>query len=374
MKKDTPIAQIIAAVGLIGVIVTFIQSPDRAWMNLLTNGYFYLGISVFGFAAMAVFGAAQSSWWVPMKRVFQGMAANVPLFGVLLFLTVALGIHSLYEWTHMDVVMKDPVLSKKTAWLNIPGFLIRTAIYLGLWIYISRKLQSEPANRIKTYAIACVIFALSWSFASWDWIMSLEPHWFSTMYGVYTFASMFCAGFAVLTLLVLNMKERGFLPSVNENHYHDLGKLLKAFSAFWAYIWFCQYMLIWYSNIPEETMYFYIRQKHGWEFLFYGSFIACFVIPFFFLLPRGMKRNPVTLKIGAWIVVVAHVWDYYMMVSPSYFHHRDIHGPMFGWQEVSFILCFAGLAAYTFKAQVLKRIASEPKEDPYFEEGAHLAQ
>jgi hypothetical protein len=222
-------------------------------------------------------------------------------------------------------------------------------------------------------AIAMVFFALTFSFFSYDLLMSIEPHWFSTIYSVYTFSGMFVGGIAFITLSLIILRQLGYLKDfVTENHFHDLGKWLFGMSTFWAYIWFCQYVLIWYSNIPEETQYYILRDHGNWKWLFWSNFVIAFLIPFFALLTRGAKRNLFNLAVVSIIILVSRWVDLYTLVAPKIYEHHHVDA-IIGPYEIVSALLFAALFVIVF----IKFLSSRSifvKDDPYLNEGAHLEQ
>ena len=381
--KSTSMALI--GVGLLSVLVSFSINPVVAWVDYLVNTLYFVTVALSGVFFLAVTGVLQASWLTPYKRIPEAMTKFLPI-GFVLMLVTFFGLHTIYEWTHTDVVMNDPILREKTAWLNVGGFMFRMVLIFGIWMFLAWKLRSlsgeqdssssdELSKRIvKFSAIALILFGLSISVAGFDWIMSIEPHWFSTIFGVYTFAGTFVSGIAFTTIAVVTLKEAGYLEGiVNENHYHDLGKWMFGFSVFWAYIWISQYLLIWYANIPEETEYYVLRSHHGWNVFFFVNLIINFVLPFFLLMTRESKRTGSRLKLVAGILLVGHFIDLYLMVAPMVFHHHDAHISGYGILQVFQWLGFAGLFLYVFGTSLAKRNLVS-KNDPNLDEGIHLHQ
>jgi len=219
-----------------------------------------------------------------------------------------------------------------------------------------------------------IFFAYSYSFFSFDMIMSLEPHWFSTIFGIYTFSGLFVNILAVSTLTIILLKEQGYLAhEINENHYHDLGKLLFGFSTFWAYIWFSQYVLIWYANIPEETVYFYLREHNTWDWLFYANLFINWLIPFFALMTRESKRRSFILKRVCIVLIIGHWLDLYVMIAPPIFKHAHVENPMIDWIEIGMALGFGALFILVLSRRLSKRKLI-PANDLYLEEGIYLEQ
>ena len=275
-----------------------------AWSSYLIGAFFALGLGVFGVAWLSILYLARADWSVTMRRIPEAMTTwLVP--GGLLALAVGLGAHSLYQWSHVEVVAADALLTHKAPFLNMNMFYALVGVSLVLWILFgtllvgaSRRQDREggmgPTRLSHTLsAIFLVIFALTISIVSFYLLLSLDAHWFSTMFAVLVFTDVVQTGTAfvavVASVFVMKGTLQGFL---NENHLHSLGKMVFAATGFWAYIYFCQFMLIWYANLPEETIYFARRQANGWLPYFLVLPLLKFVVPFLLMLPRDAKRNP----------------------------------------------------------------------------------
>ena len=268
-----------------------------------------------------------------VRRFAESMAAPLWLFA-LLFIPIALGAHDLYHWTHTDAVASDEVLRHKAPYLNQTFFFIRAVIYLAAWSFLGHwffkksTLQDRTGHQQLTrqmqYASgACLaVFAFTITFAAIDWIMSLEPHWFSTMFGVYYFSGSLVGIFALLVLLAMRARKAELTAGViTVEHFHDLGKLLFAFTVFWAYIAFSQYMLIWYANLPEETAWYAERWKGSWQSISVLIGVGHFCVPFFYLMGRDVKRTRAPLLLGAVWMLLIHFIDIHWLVMPT--HHRE---------------------------------------------------
>ncbi|MBI1788829.1 MAG: hypothetical protein HYR60_14920, partial [Acidobacteria bacterium] len=286
---------------------------------------------------------------------------------------------SLYSWTRHGSGAEEPFLWFKRFWLNRPFFLVRAAIYLALWIWFAHKLvgasrrQDEDGDlvhtsrNIRTSAIFLVVFALTVWLASYDWIMSLEPEWYSTIFGIYNFAGLVLSGLAVINIVAVGLERRGVLRGfLTAEHLHDLGKLLFAFSTFWMYIWFSQYMLIWYANIPEESAYFVKRLQGFWEPLFILNVLLNWVVPFVVLLHVPAKRSPGMLLKISWVILVGRWVDLYLMVMPPFAGKN----PVFGVWEVGTMLGAAGVFFLTV-IRALSEAPVVPLRDPYLAESLH---
>lgn len=372
------------AILCVVMIASFFHTPVRFWVNLLINNVYFTSLALSGMFFLALQFLTNSSWMRSYQTIPLAMSSYLPVAFVFTILGL-FGIHTLYEWSHHDVVMNDPILVKKIAYLNTPFFVSRIIIYFTFWMaftYVIKNLITKWKNsnkkllssRLATVsAFTMVIFALTFAFYSYDLLMSLEPHWFSTIYSVYTFSSLFLGGIAFITLALVVLRQMGYMRDiVTINHFHDLGKWLFGMSVFWAYIWFCQYLLIWYSNIPEETQYYVLREHGNWTWLFWSNFVISFLFPFFILITRESKRNLINLTIVAVIVLIGRWVDIYTLVAPKVYEHSHT-AAIIGPYEILSALLFALIFVFVF----LKNLSKENlalKDDPFFEEGCHLEQ
>jgi hypothetical protein len=280
-----------------------------------------------------IHSATQSGWGVVVRRLAETTAATLPLFA-LLFLPVVLGMQTLFPWSRDALVATDHLLQWKKPFLNTGFFYIRAVVYfavwsgLAFWCYRLSCRQDAAQDlalsaRLRRFSGPAIIpLALIQTLASFDWLMSLDPHWYSTIFGVYIFGGAFLAAFAFLALVCCLLQGSGLLRDViTVEHYHDLGKLLFGFTVFWAYIGFCQFFLIWYGNIPEETMWYRHRLHGSWAAVSVFLAVGHFGLPFFYLMPRSIKRNPTTLAAGACWMLLMHLLDIHWMVMPSFHEH-----------------------------------------------------
>jgi hypothetical protein len=315
---------------------------------------------------------AWGGWQMSFRRIPEAISTAVIPLGIialLVILGIAWGGHHMthiYHWTDTEAVAKDHILQGKSAFLNLKFFTIWTIATVLLWSVLgykmrqlSRSLDENPlddAEAARKYiwkntvwaAIFIVWFSLTvLSTVPWLWLMSIDAHWYSTMYSWYTFASSWVAGIALMALFVVYMKNKGYLPFTNQEHLHDVGKFMFAFSVFWTYLWFSQYMLIWYANIPEETVYFNSRiatdHKTGaYSFIFWLQFIINFLAPLLILMKRGAKRNFTTITIMAVVIIVGHWLDFYQMIFASVLpDHVQL-----GWLDFGVAAGFVGIIMY----------------------------
>jgi hypothetical protein len=327
----------LAVLGAMDVAAGAVLAPDRMWASLLLVSYYALGLGLSALCFVAIHYTTGASWSVAVRRVAEALAGTLP-FASLLLVAVLIARPQLYPWTLWTVsttsgdrgVATDSAMAFKRFWLSRPFFLARAAAYVAAWIafasairWCSRRQDADGDPRwtranVRLSAGFLAVFAVTFSLASVDWVMSLEPLWYSTIFGVYNFAGLFLSGLAALILVALWLERKGPLQNVlNEDHLHDLGKLLFAFSIFWMYIWFSQYMLIWYTNIPEETSYF-VRRTHGlWYALFLANVVLNWLVPFAVLLRRDMKRQRTALRRVAVVVLLGRWLDVYLMIFPA---------------------------------------------------------
>ncbi len=314
--------------GAAGFLAGLIVAPQQAWGGYLMGFVFFTSLALAGSVFLSVLSMSSARWWVALQRIPEAMSSALPV-AALLGIGLLLGVHSLYEWSHESVVRQDELLQHKSVWLNTTGFALRLFLIFSLWIFFAyllrffaKKVETNAPNaipqRTKVSAIFLAVFALSFSIASFDWLMSLEPHWFSTMFALLQFASLGAIGVAAAILLALILEKQGALAGIlNEEHLHDLGRLLFAITLFWAYCWFCQYMLIWYTNIPEETIHYTHRQEGAWWLLAQTALLLKWAIPFFALLSRRCARSRAVLARVAGLVLAGHAVELFVHVAPA---------------------------------------------------------
>jgi len=362
----------------------------RFKVDFWINNVYFIGISIIGLFFFALQYASQAGWSAAILRIPLSMAHWLPISGVLLLVSFLFFGGDVFHWT-ADYLYNpndagfDKLIDGKKAYFFGPGasgggfpvfFIVRMVLFFGLWIYLFRKLRSLAleedeiggveiwAKMRKFSAIFLIIFAVSSSIAAWDWIMSIDTHWYSTMFGWYVFASWFVSGLAFITLVVVLLKEAGYLPQVNMSVVHDLGKYVFAFSVFWTYIWFSQFLLIYYANIPEESVYFVDRMlSDKYSSFFIINLVMNFFFPFLVLMTRDTKRLFVFLKIVCVVILAGHWIDFYLMVTPGTLGD----GSAFGLTEIGLFLVFGAAFVYvTLKA--LSKNALVAKNHPMLEE------
>lgn len=369
--------RVLAAIGAVTLVAGLFFAPQRIWLNLLLVSYYLLGLALAGMAWIAIQYVSGAHWSTALRRVPEAMTGVLPL-GALGILCVLVFRPSLYPWTS-GLHIEGDAPGFKLMWLSLPFFRIRALVYLAGWLGFawamlrtSRQQDSDgelshTRQSTRLAALFLVFFGVTFWLASFDWIMSLEPEWYSTIFGFYNFAGAFLSGLATLALLLVWLQGHSPLKSViREQHLHDVGKLLFAFSTFWAYLWFSQYMLIWYANLPEETIH-YIRRLHGfWQPLFVLNLVLNWVVPFFALLPKMNKqRTGILVKVS--IVLLAGRWlDLYLMIMPPFSGGK----PQIGIWEIGLVAGLVGVFGLGFLA-ALARAPLVPVKDPYLAESLH---
>lgn len=335
-----------------------------------------IALGVLAFYAIQI--ASQAGWSPVLFRVMEGITAYL-LPGALIVLAIAvasgtIGHYNLFIWMDSEVVKNDIIIQNKSQYLNMTDFIIRGLIFIGGWglyRYFARKFSiaqdtaEDNKNFKKLFRISAaflVFYIYSESVMSWDWIMSLDPHWFSTLFGWYVFSSMIVSAVTVIALLTIFLKAKGYLEFVNDSHLHDLAKYIFGFSIFWTYLWFSQFMLIWYANIPEEVTYFVTRIQ-DYNLLFFGMIVLNFVFPILLLMNSDFKRIPWFLVFTGIIVLIGHYLDVFVMIMPATVGDRWF----IGIPEISSILLFAGLFLYII-FNALTKAPLLVKRNPFIKE------
>lgn len=320
------LAALAAALGGIGFIAGLLTSPDSAWAHLLLLGVLGVGFGLAGALFIALQYVTGASWSVALRRVPEAMTYMLPIGGALVLLAL-IAYPALYPWTAAEY---HPHSAFKHLWLNWPFFIGRAVVYLVVWMGLAfvmvrnSRRQDADGSVAHTRANArwapffLVVFGVTIWLASYDWLMSREPDWVSTIFGVYNFAGLFIAGLAFMLLSAIWLQRRGpYRDVLTEDHLHDLGKLLFGMSVFWAYTWYCQYMLIWYVNNPEETPYYLRRLEGLYQPLMYANVALNFVLPFFALMTRASKRSAKVLVNVSIAMLVGRWLDLYLMILPA---------------------------------------------------------
>ena len=410
------------ALGLVCLLLTFfiddVPHHARFWTNFLHNSVFFTGIALMTLFVMAASITAWAGWYVTFKRVWEAYSMFL-VVGLVLMGILALGLifnmHHLYHWADPDSIANDRIINHKSSFLNKPFYTIGTFGFIGLWAFFAYKIRSISITedseggvndfswhyKIRWWAAVFLpIAAFSSAGMIWQWVMSLDAHWYSTMFAWYASASWFVSALALTILTIIYLKTKGYFEQVTDEHIHDLGKLLFAFSVFWTYLWFSQYMLIWYANVGEETIYFRERIDN-YTVLWYGNLIMNFVLPFLILMRNSTKRKYGSIAFVSILVLFGHWWDFFMMIKPGALHtahelaghghgaaehgagHDGGHGvaeaahsvftagfTIPGLLELGTFIGFLGLFLYVVFNQLTKASLTA-KHDPYMVESVH---
>jgi hypothetical protein len=357
------------------------QLQNKPWAALYVACIFFMLISLGVLAFYAIQQVAQAGWSPVLFRVMQGITAYLPVGSIIFFIVLLLcGFHfnHLFVWLDPEVVAHDKLIANKSGYLNFPFWIVRAAVFLigwNLYRHYSRKnclLQDESTDNsfykknFKMSAGFLVFFIVTESIMSWDWIMSIDPHWFSTLFGWYVFASFLVSGVTTVCLISLYLKSKGYLEHVNTSHIHDLAKFMFGFSVFWTYLWFSQFMLIWYANIPEEVTYFKTRIEL-YNLPFFGAVVMNFVFPILILINTDFKRISWVLVMAGTVILLGHYIDFFNMIMPG-----TVGDQWFiGVSEIASVMFFLGLFIYVvFTA--LTKAPLLPKRNPFIEESKHF--
>jgi len=357
----------------------------RVLVSLWHSNLYLVGISVVGTVFLAIQYVAYAGWSVLVKRIASAFSAWLLPGAVIMLIVFFVGKADIFHWTHEGIMDKgspnyDHIIAGKSGFLNLPFYLIRMVVYLAIWWFFSERLRkislAEDLNGGTAYfhksitvaALFLVLFAVTSSMAAWDWVMSVDTHWYSTMFGWYVFASWWVSGIAGMTLTAIFLKQNGYLKFLSAGHFHDLGKLMFGFSIFWTYVWFAQFMLIWYANLPEEAVYF--NQRLGgynghYTGIFFFNLIINFVFPFLALMTRDAKRQMIMLKIVCIAILLGHWSDFYLMLMPA-----TLQGNSGFLIEIGIFAIFAG----SFMLLMTRRLAAAslvPIHHPFLDESVH---
>ena len=374
--------RILAATGVVGLAASgllAVLSEDggvRFYTSYLTSFVYFLTLALGALFFVLIQFATRAGWSVAVRRLAEATAPNLALPMAPLVLPILLGLNVLYPWSNHAVVEGDHLLEAKSAWLNVPFFFVRTLIYFGVWAVLSLWFHRQSVRQDKTGAKALthrmeatstaglILFAFTVTFFAFDYIMSLTPHWYSTIFGVYVFAGSILSFFAFLPLLAYVVQSAGALRrAVTLEHYHDLGKLVFAFTVFWAYIGFSQYMLMWYANLPEETVWYRARQTGGWTAVSVFLIVGHFLVPFLALMSRNVKRRLPTLVAGASWMLFMHYVDLTWLIRPA-------HSPGVVPLSLMDLATFVGIGG-VFGAALVRRLSAHalvPVNDPRLHE------
>jgi hypothetical protein len=389
------------AIGVIVVALGFLTGQvERTFANLLLMGYYVTCVCLAGAFFCAIQYVTQAGWSASILRVPHALIKVLPIAATILVVIIIAGLtftHTikneeghevvapyLYKiWGQHGIVEEDAIIAGKSGYLNLGFFLARVIGFLLAYILLSRLFVkystnedelSGMSNYDKSFKLACVflvIFGFTIPVFAFDVIMSLEAHWFSTMFGWYNFAALWVSGLATMTLIIIYLRKQGYLPWVTQDHLHNMGQLIFGFSVFWTYLWFAQFLLTWYANIPEETAYFYKRWEPDFKPWFWLSIVVNFLAPLLVLMARDSKRSTSVLKAACIILIIGHWFDYFQMIMPGTVEHFTEWFVAVLWIEVGTFIGFAGLFTFLMFTALSKFKALAPKNHPFLQESLH---
>jgi hypothetical protein len=367
------------AAGIIVFLIGLRTEPEVTWGSFLLANYYFLSLSIGAAFFLAIQSITQSGWASAFKRVPEAMTAFIPVAGTL-FLLIFFGIHSIYKWSVPENVSEDALLQYKSPYLNMPFFFLRMIVFFLLWTFLTTMLRKysveedrfSPGDsqgilalfrKSETYSkIFIFILAITFSVGTFDWILSIETHWYSTVFAFKNFIAAFLHGVTVIALIVFILKKKGCFPFLNKYHLHDFARYIFILSIIWGYLWFAQFIIIWYGNIPEETAFYYYRFHNGWKVMFYLQIALNWGVPFLVLLPVKTSRNMTVITGVIIVLIIGQYIDLFVEIFPA------LTGALsFGWIEAGVFLGFAGIFALTV-ARALNKAELIPRNHPYLEE------
>ena len=375
-KNFKLLTYILIGIGVVSFALGFVFDAKRTWANYLLNNYYFLSIAI----GAAFFGAIQyitnSGWSAAFKRIPEAMAAYIPFAGVF-FLIMYFGMHSIFEWTHEEVLQHDELIQHKSPYLNVPFFFIRVIIFFAAWTIMSKILRKFSLKedevgglhyfeKSELYSkIFIFIIAITFSLFAVDMLLSLDPHWFSTLFAAKSFIAAFLHGSTIITLIVIILNRTGNFEILNRSHLHDFTRYIFMTSIVWGYFNFSEFMLIWYGNIPEETVWFVERWDGAYKILFFANIILNWAIPFFVLMPRKTSRSKLIIFPVIILLMIGQYTELYYIIWPNV-----VHEAKFGLLEIGTFLGYAGIFSLVVSTWLAKA-SLVPKNHPYLQESLH---
>ncbi len=373
-QKFNYLTYALMGIGIVTIVAGLFINPVKTWANYLMNNYYFLSLAIGATFFVALQYITQTGWSSAFIRIPQAMASVIPVIAVLMLPILIFGMPDLYHWAHHDAAAHDPIIAHKSSYLNLPFFIFRYVVFFAAWIFLTQylkrlSLKEDMAGGLDYFQkseffskVYIFTLAVTFSLATFDWIMSVDVHWFSTIFAFRNFAMSFYHGTVVITLIVILLNKMGYLPFLNKSHLKDLSKYIFILSIIWTYLWFSQYILIWYANIPEETVYYLPRTKGEFRPLFYAELIINFFIPFALLLSNYLVSHKNTLLAICGIIIIGHWVDLYQQIIVGTYGKLEI-----GLIEIGSFIGFAGMFAYVV-ARALKAAPLVPRNHPYLEE------
>ncbi len=375
-KNFKLLTYILIGIGVVSFALGFVFDAKRTWANYLLNNYYFLSIAI----GAAFFGAIQyitnSGWSAVFKRIPEAMSAYIPFAGVF-FLIMYFGMHSIFEWTHEEVILNDHLIQHKAPYLNVPFFFMRVIVFFAAWTFFSKVLRKFSLKedevgglhyfeKSELYSkIFIFIIAITFSLFAIDMLLSLDPHWFSTLFAAKSFIAAFLHGSSIITLIVIILNRTGNFDILNRSHLHDFTRYIFMTSIVWGYFNFSEFMLIWYGNIPEETVWFVERWQGAYKVLFFVNIILNWFIPFIVLMPRKTSRSKLTIFPVILILMIGQYTELYYIIWPNV-----VHEAKFGLLEIGTFAGYVGIFSLIVSTW-LSKASLVPKNHPYLQESLH---
>jgi hypothetical protein len=373
------ITLVLIAIGAITIIAGLLTDRQATWANYLIVNYYFFSLAMGGAFFLVIQSITQSGWSSGFKRIPEAMMSYIPVAG-LFFLLIWFGMNDLYVWSAKQSVVSAELIEHKSVYLNDPFFIGRMVLYFLLWSIFAIKLRqisimedkADPSNTDQIMSlfgkaelfskIFIFILAITFSLAAFDWIMSIDVSWYSTIFALKNLVAAFLHGVSILTLIVFILYKKGYLPFVNKYHLHDFARYIFMLSIIWGYFWFAQFMIIWYGNIPDETIYYYSRWREGWQLMFFLEIGLNWFIPFMLLLPVKASRNMTIITVVIVFLIIGQYVDLFTQIIPG------TTGKLkFGWISAGTFLGYAGLFSLVV-ATTLSKAKLIPSNHPYLEE------
>ncbi len=375
-KKFNYITYVLMGLGVVGLIYGFMTDTQRTWANLLMNNFYFISLTLGAAFFFSIQYITQSGWSAMFRRIPEAIMAYIP-YAAVLMLVLFFGLHDLYHWANPDLVAHDELLMHKAPYQNVPFFMIRIVVFFAAWILLTRYLRklslkedvlggTAMFEKMEYWSkIFIFVLAITFSMASFDWIMSIDSHWFSTIFAFKSFAGAFYHGTSLIALIAIVLHKKGYYKDMNEYHLLDFSRYMFGLSIIWGYLYFTQFTLIWYGNIPEETVYFVKRWNNGWIAFFYANFAINWFIPFIGLLPQKLDKKINFVYFICILLLVGLYTDLFEQVMPDF-----TITPKFGIIEIGVFAGFAGLFLFAI-SKALAKAPLIPKNHPYLEESIH---
>jgi hypothetical protein len=364
------------SIGIVTFLFGLYSDPARIWANFLLSNYYFLSLSIGATFFLAIQYISQSGWSASFSRIPHAIGTFIPISG-LLMLFLFFGMHSLYHWSHEDAIVHDELIQHKAGYLNVPFFFIRMVVFYGAWIFMTWLLRKislqedrvggmEPFHRSEFYSkVFIFILAITFSFATFDLIMSIDVHWFSTLFAAMNFVGGFFHGVALIALIIILLNRQGHFKHLNRYHLLDISRNIFILSIIWTYLWFSQYLLIWFANIQEETIYYFVRTQGNWNIVFILNVVFNFAVPFVILLANKLSGNKTVILIVC-CVLMAGLWiDLFLQIMPGAVGQFHL-----GYAEIGTFMGFSGIFIFVL-TRSLNKMPLIPVNHPYLNESLH---